>query len=126
METQENLEDVTIGTKEATKLQPSEVEIVKAYIEEVGTKNAKKVVCEVSHPQSQDAIKISSAKVQKEKNKLEVCGLWVNLDEDKLIRKNSNLAKFLTFLNAPNISGLSRKKCQTILDDNGYLVFKAY
>lgn len=126
METQENLETIEIGTKETTKLEPAKVKIVKAFVEPVGEKGAKKVVCEVQHPSKTDAtIQISSVKAER-KGKLETSGLWVNLDEDKKIRKGSSLAHFIQFLGAQNVKGLEGKECVTVEDESGYLVFKAY
>ena len=125
METQENLNEIGIGTKETQKLEPKKVKIVKATVESVGDKGAKKVVCEVKHPDREETIQVSSAKVEN-KGKLEVSGLWVNLDEDKLIRKGSTLAKFLSFFGSSNVKELEGKECVTVESDTGYLVFKAY
>lgn len=125
MEEQKNLETIEIGTIEAKKLKPTTVKIVKAYIEIVGDKNAKKVVCESKHPDSEDTIKISSVKMEKKK-KLEVSGLWLNLDKEEKIRKDSVLALFLQLMKAKNIQELDGKECPTIEDDAGYLVFKGY
>lgn len=125
METQENLEKIGVGTKEATKLKPEIVTIVKAAVEEVGDKKAKKVVCFVKHPDQEDTIQISSAKIER-RGKLEVSGLWFNQDEEGKIRKGSVLAQFLSFMKAENVESLEGMDCSTVEDDSGYLVFKAY
>jgi len=125
METQTNFETVEIGTKESTKLEPANVKIVKVSIEPVGSKDAKKVQCEVKHPSSETLIKVSSAKIER-KGKLEVGGLWFNLDDDNKIKKGSLLASFLNFMQVKNVKELEGKQCQTVEDDSGYLVFKAY
>ena len=125
METQENLEEIGIGTKESQKLEPKTVKIVKATVEAVGDKGAKKVVCEVKHPDKEETIQISGAKLEK-KGKLESTGLWVNLDDDKMLKKGSSTALFLQFIKASNIKELTDKECATVEDDSGYLVFKAY
>lgn len=125
METQENLENIGIGTKELTKLKPATVKIVKATVETVGDKNARKVSCEVRHPSAEDTIKISSAKVEGKK-KLTIGGLWFNQDEDENIRKGSLLANFLSFMKAKTVKELEGRDCMTVEDDSGYLVFKAY
>jgi hypothetical protein len=126
METQENLENIGIGTKEETKLEPGTVKIVKASVETVGEKGkAKKVVCEVKHPNSENTIKISAVKYEV-KGKLSTTGLWFNQDADNLIKKNSALAMFLRNLNIETIAGLTDKEVATVEDENGYLVFKAY
>ncbi len=126
MEEQENLEDVGVGTKEVEKLKPEIVKIVKATVEPVGDKNAKKVVCEVEHSAAQDNIKISSAKIEAKAFKLAIGGLWFNQDEDKNIRKGSLLANFLSFMKAEKVKDLEGKECMTVEDDSGYLVFRAY
>jgi len=125
MEEQKNFETIGIGTKEQTKLEPKNVKIVNAKVESVGDKGAKKLVCLVKHPDKEEPIQISSAKVEK-KGKLEIGGLWVNLDEDNLIKKNSSLAVFLKFIGANNIKELEGKEVNTIEDDSGYLAFKTY
>ena len=125
-ETQTNLNELVIGTKEAQKLKPTNVKIVKAGIESIGEKGYQKMVCEVEHPDKTDGtIKISDAKMER-KGKLEVVPLWLNKDEDGLIRKGSPLALFLQFTKASNIGELVGKELATTEDSNGYLVFKAY
>lgn len=133
MEEQTNLETVEIGTKESIKLKPENVKIVKATVEQISDR-AKKVVCECKHPDVEDTIKISSARIEKN-GKLEVSGLWFNTDETKeerkegkigQIQKGSALAMFLNFMQVGNVKQLEEKECVTVEDDNGYLVFKAY
>lgn len=125
METQENLETIGIGTKESTKLEPATVKIVRVSIESVGSKNAKKVQCEVKHPASEISIKVSSVKLER-KGRLESIGLWFNLDEDSKIRKGSPLANFLNFMKVSSVKELEGKECSTVEDDSGYLIFKSY
>lgn len=119
----ESLETTKIGCKEQAKLEPKIVEIVSVEIKEIGKGN--KVICMVKHPDKDEPIQISGAKLEV-KGKLEYQGLWVNLDEDKLIRKNSALAKSMVFFGAGNIKELVGKSIMTTEDDGGYLVFKAY
>lgn len=124
METDGNLENTGIGNKEVESLKPAKVAIKSANIEEVGDKGNKKVVCSVKHPDKEEEIKISAVKYA-QKDKIKVVGLWVNLDEDKLIRKGSSLATFLVKVGAGNIKELEGKEVDTDLDDKGYLCFKA-
>jgi len=124
METQENLK-IGIGTKEVEALKPATVKIVKVRIEEVGDKKNKKVVCSVKHPDREEPIDISTVKYERN-DKIQTVGLWLNLDEDNLIRKGSALAVLLTFLKAETIEQLEDKEITTIQDDKGYLCFKAY
>lgn len=125
MEEQVNLETIGIGTKEATKLEPARVKIVKISVETVGAKNSKKVVCQVQHPSADDTIQISSGKIERNE-KLDVGGLWLNQDEDGKIRKGSLLASFLDFMKVGNSKELEGKECDTVEDNSGYLVFKVY
>ena len=95
METQKDLE-IAIGTKEATSLQPAEVQIISVVIEEVGKTDNKssKVVCAVKHPDKAETINISSVAYRKG-NAITNSGTWLNKDEDGLIRKGSALAFLL-------------------------------
>ena len=60
------------------------------------------------------------------KGKLDVVGLWVNLDSKKLLRKDSALVLFLQNVGAANISELNNKEVETVVDEKGYLAFKGY
>lgn len=126
MESQEML-NLETGTKEAISLKPMKVKIVEVDIKEVGEKGNKKVACLVMHPDKKDIpISISAVKYEKSKDKLEVSGLWFNLDEDNLIRKGSALASFLAFVGVKTPNELKEKEVDTTEDDKGYLCFKAY
>lgn len=125
METQIEFETLEIGTKESIKLKPARVKIVRTEIEQVGDKKSSKLICFVKHPQAEKEIQISAVKLERNK-KLETSGLWVNLDEDKKLRKSSSLVLFLQTCNADNIKSLAGKECDTVEDESGYLVFKAY
>ena len=125
MEVTQELLDKPIGTKESTTVKPAIVKIVKATVEAVGDKGSLKLVLEVKHPDKQETIKISSVKFEK-KGKLESSGLWCNLDEDKNVKKGSALATLISFLGCKTIRELEGKECNTIEDDTGYLIFKAY
>ena len=126
METNEtpNLE-IGIGTKEMVALKPSEVEIKEVNQEEVGEKKNIKIVCTVKHPDKPETIKISSLKYIKADKVIET-GLWLNKDEDNLIRKGSALAVFMNKLNVSKLTELKGKKVQTDTDSKGYLTFKAF
>lgn len=117
--------NLTIGTKEATTLEPATVQISTIKVEEVGPKKSKKLVCAVIHPKSETTINISSVKYEN-KGKLEVAGLWINRDSDNKIKKGSALATFMQSLGAQQVGQLIGKSVATIQDDKGYLVFKAY
>lgn len=125
MEETQNELNLEIGTKEISTLKPAKVKIESVKIESVGEKKNKKVVCLCQHPDKEEPINISAVKFEK-KDKLEVVGLWVNKDEDQLVRKGSALAILMNFLGAITISALAQKEVETIEDEKGYLCFKAY
>ena len=94
VETQDELK-IGIGDEEVIMLKPANVKILNVRVEEVGKiTKAKKVICEVKHPDSEIPINISGVKCEN-KGKLEVIGLWVNKDSKGFIRKGSTLALFL-------------------------------
>ena len=126
MEEIQNELKLGIGTEEAITLKPSIVKVLSVKIEIVGEKKkAKKIVCEVKHPDKEEPIHISALKFEY-KGKLEVSGLWLNTDSKGLIRKGSALAVFLQAVGSKDISGLENREIQTTTDDKGYLCFKAY
>jgi len=130
VETREELEinkdlQTGIGTKETTTLKPAEVSILDVNIKTVGAKGSHMLECFCSHPEKKDGIKISSVKWEN-KGKLEVTGLWLNKDEDGMLRKNSAIALFLQSNKADTAEGLVGKTINTVLDDKGYLAFKNY
>ena len=124
MENQEELK-IGIGDEEVQRLQPEDVKIENVRIEEVGSKGAKKLVCEVLHPAAEGTINISEVKYENN-GQLKESGLWLNKDSQGLIRKGSALAVLLTFKNSANISELKDKVVSTALDSKGYLCFKCY
>jgi len=124
METQTDLE-LGIGTKEMEKLKPQIVKIVKVRVEEVGDKKNEKLVCSSKHPSKEEPIDISSIRYLKN-DKVTTTGLWINKDEDGMIRKGSALAVLMTTLQADILKQLEGKEVATIQDENGYLCFKVY
>jgi len=124
MEEQEELK-TQIGTQEVVSLKPMNLKIENVEVVEVGIKKAKKVVCFVKHPDNPEQIQISQIKWEN-KGKLDLSGLWFNLDKDKLIRKGSALATFLTINGCKAIEQLKGKEIPTVLDDKGYLCWKCY
>lgn len=125
IDTNQEILKAETGTKEAAKLEPKKVKIENVDIVEVGEKKNKKLVCSVKHPDSQDLIQISAVKYES-KGKLQVTGLWVNIDEDDKIRKGSALAILMQFLNAKFALELEGKEVDTSEDEKGYLCLKAY
>jgi len=126
MQEQTNLKQIEIGTIDKQKLTPEKVKIVKVEIETVEKAKANKVVCYVEHPKATDEIKISSVKIEQGKDKVKVVGMWVNLDKDNKLDKNSATAVLLRFLGCKKIEDLVGKECSTAEDDGGYLCFRGY
>ena len=135
MEEQTKLENIEIGHKEAEKLKPANVKIVKAFVEGVGEKGNKKVICECQHPDKKDGtIQISGVKILKAE-KVITSGLWFNTDETKderaegkvgKLMKDSALAIFLRSQQVTTVKELENKEIETLLDNSGFLVFKGY
>lgn len=128
MEAQEML-NLETGTKEVVTLTPKTIKIEKVEIVPVQPGDKKigdKLVCSVKHPDKEELIQISAVKYEGKNNKLAVSGLWVNLDEDKKIRKGSALALFMAYVGARTPKELEGREINTTTDDSGYLAFKAY
>lgn len=125
MESQEILE-LEEGEKELEMLKPEKVKIVKVEVKPVGEKKNNKLICSVKHSGNDDPIQISRVKYEATKGSLRTVGLWVNLDEDNLIRKNSALAVLMNFLGVKKPKELEGKEVETVSEDTGYLCLKAY
>jgi len=125
-ETQEKLEK-EIGTKEIITLKPAKVKIVQVSLTPVkfGNKTNEKVVFSVKHPDKEELINISSAKIL-QKDKVKTTGIWFTTDEDGNIQKGSALAEIMTFAGVKKVLEMKDKEYPTTLDDNGYLCFKFY
>ena len=124
MNEQEMLE-LEEGTKEIEMLKPEKVKIVKVEVQPVGEKKNNKLICSVKHPDNDELIQISRVKYELREN-LRTVGLWVNLDEDNLIRKNSALSVLMKFLGVKKPKELEGKDVETVSEDTGYLCLKAY
>ena len=128
IETQDvNLEDVGIG-EDKPQVEAKKVLIENYRVEDVkfGTEESKKLVLQVKHPDIADRqIEISGAKYQNG-DKLKISGLWFKLDSENKLPFNSALGNLLRFLKKAKVSDLKGEQVDTIADDRGYLVVKAY
>lgn len=115
-----------VGDKELEKLKPAEVQIIGSKIVPVERAKSEKVVFVVKHPDKEEHIEISSAKVLGRKDQLKVFGIWFKLDVDEKIQKGSTLAAVLEYLNISSIDEATGKNIETIADEDGYLCLKAY
>lgn len=125
MEEQDIL-NLETGEKEIVSLKPEKVKIVKVTVEEVGEKKNKKASFEVKHPDKEETIRVSEVKYEQSGGKLVTSGTWVNLDEDKKLRKGTALTNFIAFLGCKNLKECEGKEVMTCQDEKGYLCFKAY
>lgn len=131
-ENQENqnqeFENLGVGEKQPP-LEAKKVKIVGLKVEMQKDKEGKdiqnKLTLTVQYLDSDMQMDISKAKVEKA-GKTKIQGLWVSKDKDGKIPYNSTLACLLRFYNCSTISEIKDKEIDTTLDDEGYIVAKAY
>jgi len=120
--------EIGVGTKESVALEPKNVLIQQAKIEEVKNKENKRIGDKVNlickHPDKEEPITISSVKYEKG-DQIKASGIWFNKDDEGKIQKGSALAIMLEHLKCSNIKELENKEVGTTLD-KGYLCVKAY
>lgn len=128
METQDILK-LKIGTKEKVGLKPETVKIVGTKVEMQKDKSGKeigdKVVFLCKHPDKEEIIKISSVQYIRN-SKVTDSGTWATKDEDGLISKQSALSNVMNKLGIETLEQAEGKGIVTVLDEKGYLTFKAY
>ena len=125
--------DSPVGNQEKPKLNPKRVKIVDVEVKspKEGSK-AKIVICHCEHHEAKqflgkETIEISQVKMENVKNhKLEVLGLWINLDSENKLQKGSTTANFLNFVGVSTIRDLKGKEVNTIARENDFLAFKGY
>jgi len=122
----ENL-DLEVG-KEQPPIEAKKVNVVALEERDVKDKDGKdvgvKLVMKVKHP---DAGDIELSKVKYEKNKkITESGLWLTKDKEGNIPFKSALASLLRFNNCTKLSDLNGKEIDTAIDDNGFIIAKAY
>ncbi|MFH1527312.1 MAG: hypothetical protein ABIG69_11805 [Bacteroidota bacterium] len=112
------------------QMKPAKVVIADYKVEP--TKNKKgedigdKLVLIVDHPDVTDkCVEISGAKYSSG-DKLKSAGLWLRQDTDGKIPYRSAVGNLLRHLEIASIDQIKGKVVDTLLDDNGYLVVKAY
>jgi len=124
-----NLKTLGIGTKEKAVLRASQCVVENVEIELIGEgkKTNNKAIFSVKHPDRDEPINISSViYISPKTKKVTTTGTWFNLDEDKLLAKNSALATCLQKYGAANVQEMIGKSVFTEQDDSGYLAIKAY
>ena len=80
----------------------------------------------VEHPDVDGkTIDISGLKYE-QNGKIKQSGLWVKSDQDGKLPYKSAVANLLRFLRKKTIKDIVGEQINTILDENGYLLIKAY
>jgi hypothetical protein len=119
-----------IGTKEKVGLKPAKVKISNVRVDPQKDKNTGKIypdkaIFTVIYPGREETVDISSIKWEV-KNQLKVSGAWFTKDEDGKLQKGSALSTLLTFLKVNTLKECIGMEADTVLDENGYLTFKAF
>ena len=115
-------ENLEVGKQEATLL-PAKVRIT-ALEERDVEKWGKKLVLKVQHP-NREQLEIGQARFENN-GKLKTTGLWLKKDTEGKLQGNSAIAFLLRYLRVNRISDLIGKDIDTVGDEKGYLVAKAY
>lgn len=114
------IEQPKIEAKKVKVLSYEEVDVKDKEQKDIG----KKLVLKVSHP---DVPELELSKVKYEKNKkLKESGIWLSQDGDGNIPYNAALAHLLRHYGCSKVADLKDKELDTICDDNGFLIVKAY
>jgi len=135
METNNDILNKPVGTAEGmSKLSPKPVVIVNAQLKDVlgkvgsvnaGKKVAEKVIFMVRHPDREELATINQCTVLQNKS-LKNCTMFVNLDKDENLQKDSPLALLLKKHNAKTIKEMEGKTVATEQDGAGYLSLAGY
>lgn len=122
-------ENIGIG-EDKPQLGAAMVTIVNFRLDEIKTKSkegkAERITLIVDHPEVKDRpIEITGVRYEKG-DKILSSGLWWKLDSEGKIPFRSALAYALRAIGAKTLKEMIGKTVKTVLDDNDYLVIKAY
>ena len=123
-----NMNVAETDTSGSGKLQPKKVKIMDVEIKVQPIKDGKEkpvLTLRCKHPDREETIEIRKVKSIKNE-KLEVEGLWINLNEKNEIQRGSALARMLIFFGLKNPKELKGKEIETTTNEANYLVIKAY
>lgn len=125
-----DMKDLTIGEKETKKgLGIAKVTVVRAEIEKRALKTGEKetLVLFCKHPESQQEVKISKAKIEKD-GQLTTQGLWITLDSKGKLSYNSTIAVLLRFYQLSELPELIGEQLETTYEskEKQFLCIKAY
>ena len=126
MTTEQTSLDIGIGTEEATTLKPATVSIKRVEIVKVGEKGNEILYTYVKHPEKEEEIRISEVKYLGHDEKLRTSAMWINKDSQGLLKKGSACVALLNFVGVASPAQLVDKEIATVLDDSGFLAYKAY
>lgn len=99
---------------------------VEAVKNKKGEEIGDKLVLICKHPEVTDKnIEISGVKYESG-DKIKQSGLWFKLDSDGKLPFNSATANLLRFYKKETVKQMKGEQVDTIADDNGYLLVKAY
>jgi len=127
MEEQKNIGQLEVGTIESERelLKPKKVKIVNWNKKPIEKAHGEKIEFEVKHPDKTETIRISAVSFLRNKT-IVTSGTWFKLDAENKIQKDSALAILLSKIDAKNLNETKGKEIETEVDENNFLVFKAY
>lgn len=108
------------------KYKSGNFEVLKIDIREIVKEQKKigrKIILTVLHPERE--LELSKVRFQ-DGDKIKEGGIWLLINEDKQIEGRSALAKLLNFYQCEKLGDLIGKNIETTIDDNGYLIVRAY
>jgi len=118
-------ENMVIGEKQPV-LEAKEVVVITYIKRDVENKDKKheKLVLVTNHPEGKQ-LEIGKVKYLQE-NQVCESGLWLHLDRDGKLPYKGAVSCMLRYYNVKTIKELIGKKINTVVDDKGYLIVKAY
>jgi len=132
-EDNQSILDVGIGIKEPVTLKPAKVAVQNVRAEPKKKLDSDKIVGELiilqcKHPNREELIELSNAKVLGANDKIKLSALWFNKDDDGKLAKKSTASQVLRHYNVSNYGELVGKEIDTVVqsESNTFLCIKAY
>lgn len=122
--TKPDIMNIGIGI-EQPKAEPGKYLVHKAIIETVEVKGQAKDKVNLTINSKGQEIHLNKAKIEKG-NQTKVQGIWISLDKDNKLMHGSTLAAVLRHYKKEYLSQMEGVAVDTVLDESGYLVLKAY
>lgn len=119
--------DVEVG-EDKPQIEPKRVVIEKVDIEDIELGNgekSKKIVLKVKHPAVEQQIDITGAKYE-QGGKIKKSGLWYKLDNENRLPYNSAISYVLRHYKKKTPREMVGEQIDTVADESGYLLVKAY